>query len=307
MRVHFEDMDDRGLHRRLRELERPCGDRSGCLRLGHHGFRLQGIDAELDAALRERWGPFYGSDLAGEPAYTLELFQGDERAWLDPPRYGERYRIDSFYDAEHRVTASYHFALCENGARGAFRVGLTEQQTEPRPRVVENAVRFLAARMAVERGGFALHGAAFLLSGRAHVYAGPSGSGKTTAMGLTRGATSLGDDFAIVLPGEDGWTVPALPFDNTERVSAEPPSGLQPLVGIWRLRKSEQTRLVGATQKMAAASLLGCTAFPWAMPERAVNLLENAKRYVSQGRFGDLHFRRDSDLAPLLSDEDGDS
>ena len=52
---------------------------------------------------------------------------------------------------------------------------------------------------------------------------------------------------------------------------------------------------------MAVASLIGCAAFPWAMPEQAGRLLAHARRFVDESRFRMLLFSKDERLwAQLL-------
>ena len=67
----------------------------------------------------------------------------------------------------------------------------------------------------------------------------------------------------------------ALPFDNSERAPADPPAGRFKLAGMWRLFKGETARVQELSATTATASLLGCAAFPWAMPDRTEQLLDS--------------------------------
>jgi hypothetical protein len=213
--------------------------------------------------------------------------------------------MEAVNDTAHRVILSYHFALCAEDDPTIWRVAVADQSSEPMERVVDNATRYVVARLAIESGGFALHGAAVLRDGRAYLFAGPSRSGKSTAVALAAPALSMGDDFAVILADPDGWTAPALPFDNSERIEHQPPRGLHPVAGIWRLHQSAITRLEHPADSLAVASLMGCTAFAWALPEFSGDLLEQVKRFVLDGRFAHLHFSRDADLwAALLAGEE---
>jgi hypothetical protein len=109
-------------------------------------------------------------------------------------------------------------------------------------------------------------------------------------------AKSLGDDFGLVLPDRGGWSAPAVPFDNSERVEHEPPAGLIPVAGIWRLYQATETRVESPPCGRAVASLTGCTAFPWAMPELSQRLLEHVERFVTDASFHHLHFTEDAAL-----------
>jgi len=288
------------MHRRLHALDRAVGDESRTLRIGDRALCLQGLDTALCADLEARWGPFVVASAGGEASWTLRLLHAGNRRWLEHGPSGERYRIEAVHDAAHRVVASYRFCLGRDVAAGAWRVGLTDDPGEKRGRVVENVVRFLAAELAAEQGGFALHSAGVLRDGRAWIFAGPSRSGKTTAVALAAPAESLGDDFGIVLPTDDGWRTFALPFDSAEKVSGDPPRGSFPIAAVWRLRHAEATRVVAANGALATAALMGCLAFPWALPERSQELLDRVERLVGEGRFAEFEFTRDADVWSCL-------
>jgi len=281
---------------RLRELERPLGGEARELAVGHRTVRIFGLDEQLAGELEERWGGFLRPPTAAAPHRTLRLLDAGSRDWLPAPEFGERYRIEARNDLATRVVVSYHFAICREPAPGVWRVGITAQDVEPLQRVVDNVARYVAAAVAIEDGGFAMHGATVLRDGRAFVFAGPSGSGKTTATRLARPARSLGDDFAMVTPGPVGWTAPALPFDNAERVPADAPRGVYPVSAIWRLEQAESTRLESLSPTIGVASLLGCAAFPWAMPEEAGRLLAHVRRFVDESCFRKLRFSKDEPL-----------
>jgi hypothetical protein len=89
---------------------------------------------------------------------------------------------------------------------------------------------------------------------------------------------------------------PALPFDNSERIPSDAQRGIFPVAGIWRLTQASATRVERLPAGLAAASLLGCAAFPWAMPEASGTLLEHVTRYIAEGRFGRLDFALGADL-----------
>ena len=286
---------------RLRALDRTLGEERRTLVVGDQRIRIEGLDRELARDLDRRWGGFLEREGAAD--LTLRVFHSMSGGWLDPWKPGESYRIESQGGAASRVIVSYHFALCADSEPAAWRVAIQPQEREPVGRLFENAVRYLVARLGVEAGGFALHAAGVLHQERAWLFAGPSRSGKTTAVALAAPAVSLGDDFALVLPGDGNWRAPALPFDNSEQVRSDPPRGTFPLAGIWRLRQSDLTRAERPPGHLAPVSLMSCLAFPWALPEFSEALLDNVQRYLDQGRFADLHFSRDADLWPVLLDE----
>lgn len=281
---------------RLLALGLACGTESRALRIGAWDLALEGLDAAAAAGLDRRWGGFVRRGVATDPVARLALYRDVHGTALGPGRPGDAYRIEAD-SHDDRVVVSHAFSMCaENDDRTAWRLGVIDTQAEPTERTIENAVRYLIARACVGAGGFALHGAGVLRDGQAHVFAGPSRSGKTTAVGLATGGSSLGDDFAVVIRAPDGWRTAAVPFDNSERAPSEPPEGLFPVAAIWRLRQSSETRVDRLSVVEGTASLMGCAAFPWAMPDLAGAVLEHVGRFVSGAAFSHLYFTRTSNL-----------
>lgn len=287
-------MDSPQLRARLSGLRRPLGNLRLGLRLGDRTIDIEGLDEELAAQLDLRWGGFVANP--ANEMLSVTLYRAGSERWLELPQEVEAYRLEAVQDASGRLVASYHFALAEEAAPGAWRVGLTEQTSEPLQRCVDNALRYVAACHALDRGGFALHAAGVLHEGRAYLLAGPSRAGKSTAVRLLAPAVSLGDDFAYVVASDVGWAAPALPFDNSERAPADPPRGLFPVAGIWRLHQAEQTRVESVPARQGVASLMGCTAFPWALSDRTQELLDHVEAFSATGGFRHLRFARNSRL-----------
>jgi hypothetical protein len=295
-------MDAHGLPERLREAVRPLGDGTCALCLGRWWFRIEGLDEGLRGALERRWGGFLRRATPGPARATVSLVEGGAAHWLAAPRRGEVYRIE----AVDGIIASYHFAIAAGEPPGSWRLAVTRTPDEPLERIVDNALRLVTALVAVEEGGFAMHAAGVLREGRAFLFAGPSRAGKSTVVRLLAPARAIGDDFALVVPGERGWCAPALPFDNSERAPADPPEGTFPVAGIWRLHRDRQTGSRRPPAGRAVASLMSCVAFPWIAPERAAALLAQVERFVREGRFRHLHFTREANLWPHLQPPAGE-
>jgi hypothetical protein len=288
-------MDGRSAARRLGGLDRPLGDAHRALVLGGQALAITGLSRRLARGLDARWGGFVAAVVEGPPCLELRVLRAGPPAWLALERAGEPYRIEAFDCAGEPGIASYHFALAREGPR-TFRVGLTDQAQEPAERVMDNVLRCLAARLAVDRGGFALHASGVLREGRAYLFAGPSGAGKSTAVRLAAPAPSLGDDFGLVVEAEGDFLAWALPFDNSERVAGRPTGGAFPVAGIFRLHRAAQTRVESPPPALAVASLMACAAFPWALPDLAERLLAQVARFVAAGRFRHLHLALGPDL-----------
>ena len=283
----------------LRKLDRPRGDETRVLCLAAGAIRLDGLDGALADALARRWGGYLCRDVADDPSHTMRVFSAGPGCWITPEP-GEHYRIEAFNDAARRVIASYHFALCEETDAVTWRVALREGSDEPAARMLENAVRYVVSRIALEQQGWAMHAASVLREGRAYLFAGPSGAGKSTAAALCGTEGEIGDDFAMLVRRDGDWLVPAMPFNNAGRVDGPPVEGLFPLAGVWRVYQAPHASVERPPRGPAVASLMGCAAFPWTVPEMADILLARTSELVAEGKFAHLHFARDSDLWSVL-------
>lgn len=286
--------------RLLTSLDEPRGPATVALDAGCWAIRLEGLPEAIAASLVGRWRGFAARDPDGPADVTIRYVRGARDLWIPHWAPGDRYRIEGTAASGRIVVRSYHFALCPEDEPARWRVAVEEADDEPPERIAENAVRYIVARTAVDAGGVCLHGGGVLRGGRAYVFAGPSRSGKTTAIELSRPSPSLGDDLSVLVPGADGWRSPALPFQSDERAPERPPGGPFPVAGIWRLFQGPEPRVETLPPALAAASLLGCAAFVWAMPDRAGAVMENVRRFVRESRFAHLHLRRSPDFWPLI-------
>jgi hypothetical protein len=293
-------VDDLDFQARLREESRACGEAALRLRVGNRRVRVEGLPPDLLQALVRRWGGFVEADGPDEPWCTLRTVPHDDSYRLLEPRPGEPYRIEARNDPERRLLVSYSFALTPSESPRRWNVALRGSGAEPLDRVLENVLRYLVARMALELGGFAMHAGGILRDGRAWLFAGKSRAGKSTAIELSAPATGLGDDFAAIWPGRRGWITAALPFENSERADADPPRGVWPVAGIWKLFQADAHAVEKPAAARSVASLMSCAAFPWALPELSDVLLKQVTAASAAGLLGHLRFRRDSGFWSLL-------
>lgn len=287
---------------RLASLNRPAGSAARDLAIGTDTIRFEGLSDAFASALDARWGGFVAPSHAAAPRIVVRAMRGDGSTWLPRFRPGESYRLEADAVGGPLVVRSYHFALAPE-ISGGWRLAVEDLGEEPVGRILDNAARYLVARLAIERGGLPLHGAGVWRVGRAWIFAGPSGAGKSTAVRLSAPAASLGDDFAVVLPVEGGWAAPALPFDNREVAPPDPVRGLTPLSGLLRLFQAERHRVERPSGVYAQASILACTAFPWALPDLADRAGASVAALAASGLFGHLHFAHDPGFWSLLADE----
>lgn len=286
--------------RRFHASDRACGEHARELAVGDRAFRFEGLSADQAAALERFWGPYFTPDSGLPVDRTIRVSDGGPGFWLAEPQAGELYRIEPRVTPSGVIALSYAFALGP-GPDGSWRLALDTEAVEPAPQSLENATRVMAARMAVERGGFAMHSAGVLRDGKAWLFTGPSGAGKSTAVRLSAPAVSLGDDFGLVLPSPDGWVTPPLPFDNAHAITERPEGSSFPVAGIWKLFKADEPRVERLTGLAAVTSLSTCSALSWVMPDLAGAVLEQIGRFCEESHFGHLHFGLDADFWGPLS------
>lgn len=289
-------MRDLDGHEALRRLRLPFGGHETTLVVGRWAVRLRGLDDALARDLGRRWGPFLAEAPPADARRTvrIDLADAGDRTFLPPPVPGETYRVQVRIEDHRPVLRSYRFLAGPDadGPPGDWRALVSRSAAEPAGRVVENVVRMRLARLVVEDGGVPFHGAGVVRDGRAHLLVGPSGAGKTTAVALSRPCVSLGDDFALAVPEGDGWATAAVPFDNAEMAVQEPPRGLLPLAGVWRLHQAEAPRLETPPAMTRSLSILACAAAPWTLPDLSAALMDNVERLGAAVPYGHLHFDR---------------
>ncbi len=283
---------DEGLGPRLAGATAAIGRSSRRLWLAGERCRISGLDDGLARDLDRRYGGFVDADpVSGTDAddVTLAVCVAGGDGWLRDAGRGGPYRLEPWVADSVAVVLSDFWALADLGGTRSWKLALTRPSIEPTERAVDNALRLIVARRALERGGFALHAAGVLHRGVAHLLAGPSRSGKSTAARLADDGWSLGDDFGVIVAAETDWVVPALPFDNAERIEGLVRRELFPLGRVWRIHQAKAPRVELPPAGIASASLLACTAFPWVFPEASGILADRVQRLVREGRFAHLH------------------
>lgn len=277
------------------EAEASTGRDALRLSIGDWRWRLVGIDAALVESLGRRWEGFVDTPRGDEIAVRVVFDAGWN--WLVAAP-AESYRVEPARVDGRPIAYAYGFAVWE--CADGYVVLLRPDFDEPVERRLENAVRWIVARAAARAGGLAFHGAAWHFDGRAFLLLGASNVGKSTALSLAPAGRSLGDDFTFAVPHGEGWITAATPFDNAEAGAAIAPLARLPVAGLWRLFQSDGHREERPSRLVATASLLGCAAAPWSMPDLAESIAAAAESIVAAGDFKHLHFARDPGFWSLL-------
>jgi hypothetical protein len=282
----------------FRGVDQPAGPERLAVDLQGLTVRLDGLPADLAAAMRVAYGPYLGSGEA--PLLRIEVLR-DEREYFIEPRFHkewEVYKVLTEHDGRIFRLMSYRFAAWYDVALGRGQLLLSRGELDPAPRAMENFLRSAFAWLAMHRGGFLLHGASIVRDGRAHVFYGPSGAGKSTLSAMSRQGRVISDDLTPMLRTEAGLEVLGSPFRGTYRVG-EPVVGRFPVAAFYRLRKDTGT-FVRPGNAACFADLLGN--LPWVVDQmpRHPELADRAHAAVQGVPFFYLHFEKDADFWPAI-------
>ena len=279
---------------------RPAGPGSIRLDIQELSVRLDGLPADLEAAMRPAYGPYVTDRETTAPLLRVEVLR-DDRDYFIEPRFHkewEVYRVLTEHDGAVFRLMSYRFAAWYDVTRGLGQLLLAQGDLDPAPRAMENFLRSAFAWLAMERGGFLLHGASIVRDGRCHVFYGPSGAGKSTLSAMSRQGRVISDDLTPMLRTERGLEALGSPFRGTYRVG-DPVVGRFPVAAFYRLRKDART-FVRPGNAGCFADLLGN--LPWVVDQlpRHPEFADRAHAAVAQVPFFSLHFEKDVDFWPAI-------
>jgi len=217
------------------------------------------------------------------------------------PGFAERteiYRMLTAYEGGVFRSVSYRLASWFDLARRRGQIALGSGPLDPARRALENFLRSAVAWLALEQGGFLLHGASIIRNGRAFLFYGPSGAGKSTLAAMSTEGRVVSDDLTLLLPRAGALVAAGGPFRGTY-TQGEPVVGTFPVAGFYRLRKDDQT-IVRAGDDACFADLLGNLPFVVDQLPRHSHLIDRVRASVAGTPFRYLHFRRDRDFWPAL-------
>lgn len=261
---------------------------------------LEGLPEDLALAMRAAYGPYLEDGDAAPPSLRIEVLAADLDYFIEPRfhKEWEVYKVLTEHDGAVFRLTSYRFAGWYDVGRGRGQVALSRGDLDPAPRAMENFLRSAYAWLAIDRGGFLLHGASIVRDGRCHVFYGPSGAGKSTLSAMSRSGRVLSDDLTPLLKTPAGLDAVGSPFRGTYRVG-EPVVGRFPIAGFYRLRKDADT-FVRRGDAACFADLLGN--LPWVVDQlpRHPALVDRVHAAVTGVPFSYLHFTKDADFWPAI-------
>jgi hypothetical protein len=284
------DPDDRYFE----ALGEPFGGAALDLGIGPLGLRLEGLAQSQVVLLSERFRPFAGPPAGRRLAdLVIRLRKAPVSGFLALPRgRAEVYRMGRRQAGERLVLWSYEFAGWVEAGRRSALLSLVAAEGAEFERGLENFLRVMTARFALERGGLLLHGACVVRGGLAYVFFGPSGSGKTTVTMLSPGDMILSDDLTLVVPVDGTYRSAGIPFGMAHHRTPES-AGAFPIASFNRLVQSDEVAIEPIDGARALAELGGSLPFVMQEPAEAGRALAVAERVVAAVPVRRLRFRRD--------------
>jgi hypothetical protein len=281
-------------------FRKPAGPASARVDIEGIAVEIEGLPADLAASMHARYAPWAGPATGEGRPLRLRAVEAPLDYFL-PPAFAaawEVYRVLTAYDGAVFHATSYRLAWWFDVNRGAGQVAIAAGELDPAPRALENCLRSAVAWLAFERGGFFLHGASIVRSGRCHLFYGPSGAGKSTLSAASREGQVISDDLTLVLGTPGGLRAAGGPFRGTYTGGA-PVRGLFEVAGFYRLHKDPRT-FVRRGDAACFADLLGN--LPWIVDQfpRHPHFIDRVRGLVAGAPFAYLHFSKDEDFWPAI-------
>jgi hypothetical protein len=275
-------------------VERPAaGDRAMAIELGPLRVEIGGLDARLETALRERYGPYAAEPEGAGEALRVRLGLEDREYFIDPPDEPEFNPVFLESDGGRVRYLGYRLAGWFDASGGEGVMLLARGTYESEVRAFENYVRAAVAWQAASRGGALVHAASAIRNGRGYLFFGESGAGKSTLSASTRRARVVSDDLSLVLPGEGGrLDLVGSPFRGTYE-GGEPVVGRFPLAAGFRIIQDTGAAVREAPRVRCLAELVGNLPFVAEEFARRPDLFERVERAFAEVPLAHLHFRKD--------------
>ena len=281
----------------------PAGDRSARVDIAGVVVEFEGLPRDLAAQMERTYAPYLSAPSGLGRPLRIRVRQAPVEYFLPPgfARGWEIYRMVTALENGVFRSMSYRLAAWFDVARRQGEVALGRGELDPAPRALENFLRSAVAWLALDRGGFFLHGAGIVRGGRAFLFYGPSGAGKSTLAAMNRDGRVISDDLTLVLGGPGGLVAAGGPFRGTYR-QGDPVVGTYPVAGFYRLRKDDRTA-VGPEDGGCFADLLGNLPFVVDQLPRHPEIMDRVRSTVDGARLRYLHFQRDVDFWPAIDSE----
>jgi hypothetical protein len=244
----------------------PAGAERFALALDAVRIEIEGLDAALAAALRDRFGVYAGGVTPGpsrapSPVLRVLFAREDRDYFIDPPEVAEFNPVWLACDGKRIRYVGHQLAGWFDTSARRGEILLTRGTYEPELRALENYLRCAVAWAAAECGGALVHGASAVRNGKGYLFYGESGAGKSTLSSVNTRARVVSDDLSLLLPRPGGGLdLVGSPFRGTYE-EGEPVVGRFPLAAGFRIVKDDRAEVRPQPRAIAFGQLVGNLTF----------------------------------------------
>jgi hypothetical protein len=287
----------------FRAWRRPAGPRAARIDIAGITVEFEGLPEALAERMSVVYAPYLSRPTGSGRPLRVRLYEAPVEYFVPPgfTKGREVYRMHTALDGGVFRTVSYRLASWIDVARREGALALASGELDPAPRALENFLRSSVAWLAMDTGGFFLHGASIVRAGRGYLFYGPSGAGKSTLAALNTEGEVISDDLTLVLRRPEGLMAAGGPFRGTY-TRGTPVVGTFPVAGFYRLRKDPRT-MVRPDDGGCFADLLGNLPFVVDQMPRHAHLIDRVRALVEGAPFRYLHFRKDVNFWPAIDAE----
>ncbi len=284
----------------FRAWTRPAGAGAARVDISGIAVEFEGLPGELAERMSVVYAPYSGRPTGAGRPLTVRVYAAPIEYFVPPgfTKGPESYRMYTALNDGVFRTVSYRLASWIDVARREAVLALASGDLDPAPRAMENFLRSSVAWLAIEAGGFLLHGAGIVRAGCGYLFYGPSGAGKSTLAAMSIEGDVISDDLTLVLRRPEGLVVAGGPFRGTY-TRGTPVVGTFPVAGFYRLRKDTRTQ-VRPDDGGCFADLLGNLPFVVDQMPRHSHLIDRVRVLVEGTSFRYLHFRKDENFWPAI-------
>ena len=287
----------------FRLYTRPAGDRSARLEIAGVVVELEGLPRDLADQMERAYAPYLLAPSGRGRPLRVRVREAPVDYFVAPgfARGRETYRMVTALEKGVFRSMSYRLAAWFDVGRREGEIALGRGELDPAPRAMENFLRSAVAWLALDHGGFFLHGASIVRGDRCFLFYGPSGAGKSTLAAMSADGLVISDDLTLVLNQPGGLVAAGGPFRGTYR-KGDPVVGTFPVAGFYRLRKDDRTS-VEPDDGGCFADLLGNLPFVVDQLPRHPEIMDRVRSLLDGACLRYLHFQRDADFWPAIDRE----
>ena len=171
------------------------------IEIGGMAIALRTQDSVFRQLIENRYAGFINSSANPQFQFDIDLFEPSETSQADD-------------DVQVKLQASeWLFQRGDFRARWNAEAGRGHIQQSRNPYAIDSVLRIVHTLLLAKQGGFLVHAASAIRSGRAYLFAGVSGAGKTTISRLAPpDATLLSDEISYVRREGDHYRACGTPF-----------------------------------------------------------------------------------------------